>query len=115
MAILAELNDPRVRLVTVTAVEVTPDMRAAKVKVSVMGDEAAQRLSLQGLQSAAGFLQGLIAKRIDTRYTPRLEFELDGGVKKSIEIAEILRRVLPPRPADARDEEAPVEEAGDES
>ena len=73
MAILAELNDPRVRDVTVTYVEVSPDLRHAKVHVSVMGDEAHQKLSLRGLQSAAGFLQAKIAERIEIRYTPRIE------------------------------------------
>jgi ribosome-binding factor A len=95
MAILAELKDPRVEDVTVTYVEVTPDMRQAKVHVSIMGSETKQKLGLRGLQSAAGFLQSKVANRIDTRYTPRLEFVLDMGVKKSIEIAEILQRVLP--------------------
>lgn len=94
MAILTEIKDPRVRDVTVTRVEMTPDMRQAKVHVSVMGDETKQKLSLSGLKSAAGFLQAKVAKRIETRYTPRLEFMLDMGVKKSIEIADILNRVL---------------------
>jgi len=98
MAILAELKDPRVRDVTVTYVEVSPDLRYAKVHVSVMGDEAKQRLSLSGLRSAAGFLQSKVARRIDTRYTPKIEFLLDQGVKKSIEVARILREVLPPPP-----------------
>jgi len=96
MAILADLKDPRVRDVTVTFVEVSPDMRHAKVHVSVMGDETRQRLSLRGLQNAAGYLQSKLASQIDTRYTPRLEFVLDQGIKKSIEIAKILGRVLPP-------------------
>ncbi|HET6881899.1 MAG TPA: 30S ribosome-binding factor RbfA [Pirellulales bacterium] len=96
MAILTDLKDPRIQDVTVTYVEMAPDMRQAKVHVSVMGNETKQRLSLAGLKSAAGFLQSKVAKRIDTRYTPRLEFVLDMGVKKSIEIAEILQRVLPP-------------------
>jgi ribosome-binding factor A len=95
MAILTQLKDPRVRDVTVTYVEVTPDMRQAKVHVSVMGDETKQKLSLRGLQNSAGFLQSLVAKRIDTRYTPRLVFELDLGVKRSIEISQILQSVLP--------------------
>lgn len=95
MAILADLKDPRVRDVTVTYVEVSGDLRQAKVHVSVMGSEAQQELSLRGLKSAAGFLQSKCAKRIDTRYTPRLEFVLDQGVKKSIEIARILSEVLP--------------------
>jgi len=98
MAILAELKDPRIRDVTVTYVEVSADLRHAKVHVSVMGDEAKQRRSLAGLRSAAGFLQSKVAKRIDTRYTPKIAFLLDQGVKKSIEVARILREVLPPPP-----------------
>jgi len=95
MAILAELKDPRIRDVTVTYVEVSADLRHAKVHVSVMGDESRQDLSLRGLQSAAGFLQSKIAQRIDLRYTPRLKFILDQGVKRSIEISRILDEVLP--------------------
>ncbi len=118
MAILTELKDPRVEHVTVTFVEVSPDMRQAKVHVSVMGDEAKQKLCLQGLQSSAGFLQTKIGKRIDTRYTPRLRFELDLGVKKSLAIAQLLHDVLP---ADATDEtatkdaETPTDHINDES
>ena len=95
MAILADLKDPRIANVTVTHVVVSPDMRQAKVHVSVMGDEKTQQLCLHGLQSAAGFLQQKVAKRIDTRYTPRIMFELDMGVKKSIAIARLLEDVLP--------------------
>lgn len=101
MAILADLKDPRIEGVTVTYVEVSPDMRVAKVHVSVMGDDAAGELCLHGLRSAAGYLQKKIARRIDTRYTPRLRFELDMGIKKSIAIAKMLHEVLPkPSPKD---------------
>lgn len=99
MAILTELKDPRVKNVTVTFVEVMPDMRQARIHVSVMGEENKQELALHGLRSAAGFLQSKIAARIETRYTPRLEFVLDQGVKHSIAVAEILQRVLPKEPA----------------
>ena len=95
MAILAELNDPRIRDVTVTYVEVAGDLRRAKVHVSVMGDETKQQLSLRGLRNSAGFLQSKCARRLDTRYTPIIEFELDQGVKKSLEIGRILDDVLP--------------------
>jgi len=95
MAILADLKDPRIEGVTVTFVEVSPDMRSAKVHVSIMGDDTAQRLCLQGLQSSAGFLQKKISRRIDTRYTPRIKFEIDMGVKNSIAIARMLSDVLP--------------------
>ena len=107
MAILADLNDPRIRDVTVTYVEVSPDLRHAKVHVSVMGDETRQRLSLRGLQSAAGFLQAKIAERIEIRYTPRLNFMLDQGVKRSIEIAQILNEVLPKAKETEGDDQAP--------
>jgi ribosome-binding factor A len=112
MTILTELRDPRVSDVTVTSVEVSPDMRQAKVNVSVMGDEAKQKLALHGLQNASGFLQAKIARRIDTRYTPRLRFVLDQGVKRSIELSRILDEVLP-RPAAPETEEEDEEETPD--
>lgn len=96
MAILTELRDPRVKNVTVVGVEVLPDMKSAKVFVSIMGSEKEQQLGLSGLQNAAGFLQKKIAERLVSRYTPRLTFVLDKGVKKSLEVSRILREVLPP-------------------
>lgn len=96
MAILTELKDPRIQGVTVTYVEVSDDLRYAKVHVSIMGEEPQQRLSMKGLSNAAGFLQAKVAKRLELRYTPRLSFILDMGVKRSIEVARILREVLPP-------------------
>jgi len=104
MAILTELRDPRVKNVTVVGVEVLPDMKSAKVYVSIMGSEKEQQLSLSGLQNAAGFLQKKIAERIETRYTPRLTFVLDKGVKNSLEVNRILREVLPPTPVEAADD-----------
>ena len=93
MAILTELRDPRVQNVTVTGVDVSPDMKEAKVKVSVMGTESQQKLTIRGLENSAGFLQAKIAKKIVTRYTPRLHFELDDGVKKSIALAQLLHQI----------------------
>jgi ribosome-binding factor A len=110
-AILMELRDPRVRDVTVTGVEVSPDMRSAKVHVSIMGDEKKQNLGLIGLRNSAGFLQSKIKDRIDTRYIPRLAFEIDKGIKHSIEVARILREVLPP----SRDEFADEDEAASQT
>ena len=109
-AILSDINDPRVADVTVTYVEMSGDLRLAKVHVSVMGDEAKQALCLRGLQSSAGFLQSKLNKRIDTRYTPRIEFILDQGVKHSIEISRILDEVLP---KDKAAEEEGAEEEDD--
>ncbi|MEI6240998.1 MAG: 30S ribosome-binding factor RbfA [Planctomycetia bacterium] len=95
MAILTQVRDPRVQGVTVTGVEVAPDMRSAVVHVSVMGSQAKEELALRGLASSAGFLQAQIAERIDTRYVPRLTFKADAGVKRSIEMARVLGEVLP--------------------
>jgi ribosome-binding factor A len=108
MAIIADLRDPRIEGVTVTYVEVSPDMRLAKVHVSVMGDEKKQQLCLHGLQSSAGYLQSKLSDRIDTRYTPRLRFELDMGVKKSLAISQMLDDLLP------RDEPPPEDEESED-
>jgi len=111
MAILTEMRDPRVKDVTVVGVEVAPDMKSAKVAVSIMGDEKKQQLSLSGLQNAAGFLQKKIADEIDTRYTPRLTFVIDKGVKNSLEIQRILNEVLPRPALPDQDEEETAEDA----
>lgn len=92
-AILLELRDPRVQDVTVTRVEVAGDMRNAKVFVSVMGDESKENLCLHGLKNAAGFLQQKVGQRIDTRYIPRLSFEIDKGVKNSLKVAALLNQI----------------------
>jgi ribosome-binding factor A len=110
MAILTDLRDPRIEGVTVTFVEVSPDLRQAKVHVSIMGDEAKQRLCLYGLQHSAGYLQSKISERIDTRYTPRLRFELDLGVKKSLAIHQLLNELLPHDEATAATESAEADE-----
>ncbi|MDO4550915.1 MAG: 30S ribosome-binding factor RbfA [Planctomycetia bacterium] len=115
MTILRELQDPRVENVTVTYVEVSGDMRQAKVHVSIMGNEAKQNLCLKGLQNAAGFFQRKIADRIQTRYTPRITFVLDKGVKHSIAVAKILKEVLPEQPRESVIGELDVNEAQDEA
>ena len=90
-AILFELKDPRVKNVTVTRAEVSADLQHAKVYVSVMGSEKEQNLTMHGLKSAAGFIQTKLADRLTTRYIPHVSFVLDEGVKKSVEIARIIR------------------------
>jgi ribosome-binding factor A len=102
-AIVMDLQDPRIENATVTYVEVSGDMRQARVHVSVMGDEKRQRRCLHGLQHAAGFLQRKIANRIDTRYTPRLEFTLDEGVQQALEIQKLLGELLPDEDEQALD------------
>jgi ribosome-binding factor A len=110
-AILLELRDPRVQDVTVTRVEVSGDMRNAKVYVSVMGDESKEKLSLHGLRNAAGFLQQRIGQRIDTRYTPRLAFDIDRGVKSSLQVAAVLTQLQKERELRERELLDPAENA----
>ena len=98
--ILFELQDPRVKNVTVTRAEVSGDLQHAKVYVSIMGTEKEQELTLRGLRHAAGFVQSKLAKRLQTRFTPVIQFVLDQGVKRSIEASRLLREVLPPTESD---------------
>lgn len=91
-AILFEIKDPRVKKnVTVTRAEVSADLQHAKVFVSVMGSEKEQQLTMHGLKSAAAFVQTKVADRLTTRYVPHITFVLDAGVKKSVEIARMIR------------------------
>ncbi|MEM9643997.1 MAG: 30S ribosome-binding factor RbfA [Planctomycetota bacterium] len=108
-AILTELRDPRVKDVTVIGVTVSPDMREAKVAVSIMGDDNQQSLSLRGLQNSAGFLQSKIANRIDTRYTPRLQFKIDKGQNNAMVVGELLAKIH------SEKESEPSPEEGDPS
>ena len=98
--ILYELRDPRVKLVTVTRAEVSGDLQHAKVYVSVMGTPTEQQLTLRGLKHAAGFVQSKLAKRLQTRFTPLVQFVLDQGVKNSIEMSRLIREALGPTAAD---------------
>lgn len=110
MAILTDLRDPRIEGVTVTFVEVSADLRQAKVHVSIMGTDAQQELCLHGLRSSAGYLQSKISDRIDTRYTPRLQFVLDEGVKKSLAISKMLAELLPENPPAPTDDSSRTHE-----
>lgn len=114
MAILTELRDPRVKNVTVLGVEVAPDMREAKVLVSIMGNDSQQKTTLKGLQNACGFLQTRIAERIDTRYTPRLTFVTDEGVKKSVAVQQILEQIAREREASSPPSTSPSSDLPDE-
>ena len=114
-AILFGLKDPRVRNVTVVRVDVKPDIRSAKVYVSIMGDEKTRSLSMRGLNSARGYLQAKVADRLQTRYTPVLKFVLDDSVKKSMEAARIISEVLPAAPDSVEDSEHDSQEQAAES
>ena len=119
-AILFEVADPRVQSVTVIRVELSGDLRQAKVYVSIMGTEAERKRAMEGLKHAAGFLQSRVAARLQTRFTPILSFRLDEGVKKAVEIERLIEEAVasdrkgeaPPAPVDAG--ASPEEEVDDE-
>jgi len=92
--ILFDLQDPRVKGVTVTRAEVSADLQHAKVHVSIMGSEKEQALCMHGLRHAAGYIQSKLTSRVKTRFTPVINFVLDQGVKKSIELTRLINEAL---------------------
>jgi|SRR5579884_1813641 len=89
-AIARDLQDPRIGFVTVTGVKTSPDLRHARVYVSVLGDAAAREASLQGLRSAHGLLQGAIASQLALKRTPTLTFHYDESVQRAMRISELI-------------------------
>jgi len=108
-AILTELRDPRIRNVTVLGADVSPDLRYATVRISVMGDEKTAALTMHGLNSARGFLQSRVGEYIKSRYTPEIRFSLDDGVRKSFETASLLKQVLHDETLNTPDTSIPAE------
>src|SRR5436305_132582 len=92
--ILFELQDPRIKNVTVTRAEVSADLQHAKVHVSIMGSEKEQDLCMHGLRHSAGFVQSKLGGRLKTRFTPTIKFVKDEGVKKSIEVTRLINEAL---------------------
>ena len=90
--ILREVQDPRVRLTTISSVEVTRDLRHARVKVSVVGDDEEREAALEALRHARGFLRTRLAKSElkNLRVMPELRFELDRGPEYSQRISDLL-------------------------
>jgi ribosome-binding factor A len=91
-AISLKVKDPRIGFVTVTAVETAPDLRRARVYVSVLGDEGARKRSMQGLRSAHGILQRAVAAELRLKHTPTLEFVYDDTSERGMRIAELIDR-----------------------
>lgn len=85
-----DVKDPRIGFVSIVKVEVSGDLRHAKIYVSVMGDEQQKKDSLKGLTSASGFLRSEVAKRMQLRYTPELHFVLDESIEHGQRIAKLL-------------------------
>jgi len=88
--IVNELSDPRIGFVTVTSVETSPDLRTAKVYVSVLGDEDAREATLAGLRTSHGVIQARIAAETRMKRTPTLTFHYDATVEQGMRISRLL-------------------------
>ena len=90
-AITQDMKDPRVGFVTVTSVDTSPDLRHARVYVSVLGDDTQRELSMAGLRSAHGFLQRRVASELRIKHTPTLDFVYDDTVDRAERVERLLR------------------------
>ncbi len=89
-AISTELDDPRIGFVTVTAVDTSPDLRSARVFVSVLGDSDERDATLAALRSSHGLLQSRIATEMRIKYTPTLSFHYDDGPERGVRVTQLL-------------------------
>ncbi len=90
-----EVRDPRVGMVTITAVQTSRELDHARVYLSILGDAAAKGEAVAGLQSAAAFLRGQLGKRLTLRRVPELHFEVDRVLEEAQRIESLLREALP--------------------
>lgn len=88
-----ELSDPRLEMVTITAVELTDDLRFAKIYYSVMGDQKRREKAQQGLESATGFIRKLIGERIRLKFLPEIVFKYDNSIEYAQHISEVLEKI----------------------
>ncbi len=89
-----ELKDPRIKPMTsVVYVDLTPDLKSAKVYVSVFGDKEDKDNTIEGLQSAASYIRGLLAKNINLRFTPELNFILDESIEYGVNMSKYIDEV----------------------
>jgi len=109
--ILFELNDPRIKSVTVTRAEVSADLQHAKVYVSIMGSPSEQKVCLYGLRRATGYIQKKLGERLRSRYLPAIQFLEDKGVKNSIEVTRLIKEALAPPTQGSADGPAAEERA----
>lgn len=93
LLLMREARDPRLALVTITGVDVTPDLLLARVHFSVLGDENEEKEALASLEHAAGFLRTELAARVRLRFVPELVFALDRSAAYARRIDELLEQV----------------------
>jgi ribosome-binding factor A len=109
---LGELKDPRIGMVTVTGVVVSPDLGEARIYVSVFGNEKKRNATLAGLDSARGVLQAKINRQLSLRRTPTLTFAYDDSVERGVRMTKLIDEVAPDLPAEPPEEDTGM--SGDE-
>ena len=101
-----DLKDPRIGFVSITGVRMSPDLRTARVRISVLGDDEEQRRTLAGLRSATGLIRRELGRRLENlRFSPELRFEIDTSIEYSVRISKTLREILPERGQERGEEE----------
>ena len=88
-----DLKDPRIGFVTVTRIDLTGDLRYAKVYFSVLGDDINQESNVEGIQSAQGFIRKMIGERLKLKYVPELSFRLDKSIEYSMKLEKTFDRI----------------------
>ncbi|MCL6472518.1 MAG: 30S ribosome-binding factor RbfA [Firmicutes bacterium] len=88
-----EIKDPRIGFVTITGVDVSPDLRHADIFISVLGSRKAKEATLEGLQSSSGFLRKELSKRIRTKHFPELKFAFDPSIEAGMRIEKIIKKL----------------------
>lgn len=103
--IATEIKDPRINPMTsVVAVEVAPDLKNAKVYISVLGDEESRQATYQGLKSAASFMRSQLARTINLRNTPELHFIMDQSIEYGVNMSKLIDDVNKDLKDDEKDE-----------
>ncbi len=111
--IIRALKDPRVGFVSVTGVELSRDLRHAKVFVSIFGDEAEKQATLAALERARGHVRTEVGRRVRMRFTPEIHFVFDSSIERGARVMELLRQVRSETPAGSasnRDREGAADE-----
>ncbi len=106
-----EIKDPRIHpLVSVTAAEVAPDLKTCKVYISVLGTAEEQAQTMEGLQSAVGYIRRKLAQSVNLRNTPELQFRLDHSIEYGVRMTELIRENQVERAEGERDGQSGLEE-----
>ena len=104
LLVLTEAHDPELRKVTITDVEMPPDLRSAKVFFSCLGGDEERAKAADALRRAAGYLRREVAQRCRLRYAPELHFASDHSLERGARIEELLQQVLPPEEHEPKDD-----------